>query len=165
VSSILFVITGASSWTLADGSDHPTGFWAEEVLTPYRLLAEGGHEIVFATPGGVAPVPDAASLGEWDADAIAELSGLSTPAALSDIAAASFRVTPRHQIGLGSGSTATFSITVARMSRSRRATGCHRGGQHTCRESGERPEHRLFRMASPIMPYRLGHIDAVKSAR
>lgn len=29
MSKILFVLTGADHWTLADGTPPPTGFWAE----------------------------------------------------------------------------------------------------------------------------------------
>jgi hypothetical protein len=30
MAKILFVLTGASYWTLKDGHRHPTGYWAEE---------------------------------------------------------------------------------------------------------------------------------------
>jgi hypothetical protein len=36
MSKVLFVVTGADHWTLADGTKHPTGFWAEELVAPYR---------------------------------------------------------------------------------------------------------------------------------
>ncbi|GAA4628151.1 hypothetical protein GCM10023196_043360 [Actinoallomurus vinaceus] len=62
MSKILFVVTGATHWTLNDGTRHPTGFWAEELLTPYKAFTEAGHEVVFATPGGVAPAADPGSL-------------------------------------------------------------------------------------------------------
>ncbi|MFJ9817668.1 type 1 glutamine amidotransferase domain-containing protein [Streptomyces sp. NPDC101151] len=62
MSKILFVLTGADRWTLADGTAHPTGFWAEEAVVPYRALKAAGHEIVVATPGGVVPTIDRASL-------------------------------------------------------------------------------------------------------
>lgn len=62
MAKILFVMTGADHWTLADGERHPTGFWAEEAVTPYRAVAEAGHEVVVATPGGVEPPVDRASL-------------------------------------------------------------------------------------------------------
>jgi len=62
MSKILFVMTGADHWTLADGTRHPTGFWAEEVVAPYETFAKAGHEVVVATPGGVVPVADRASL-------------------------------------------------------------------------------------------------------
>jgi putative intracellular protease/amidase len=59
---ILFVMTGVDYWTLADGSRHPTGFWAEETVTPYEVFTAAGHEIVVATPDGVVPTADPASL-------------------------------------------------------------------------------------------------------
>jgi putative intracellular protease/amidase len=59
---ILFVVTGADHWTLADGTEHPTGFWAEEAVTPAETFKEAGHTIVVATPGGVVPTVDPASL-------------------------------------------------------------------------------------------------------
>ncbi|WP_214324382.1 type 1 glutamine amidotransferase domain-containing protein [Nonomuraea sediminis] len=62
MSKILFVVTGADHWTLKDGTKHPTGFWAEEFATPYEAFTKDGHEVVVATPGGVQPVPDQASL-------------------------------------------------------------------------------------------------------
>ncbi|GAB3701286.1 type 1 glutamine amidotransferase domain-containing protein [Nocardiopsis oceani] len=62
MSKILFVMTGADSWTLADGTKHPTGFWAEEAVAPYEAFKEAGHEIVVATPGGVVPPVDQGSL-------------------------------------------------------------------------------------------------------
>ncbi|MFF9276890.1 type 1 glutamine amidotransferase domain-containing protein [Streptomyces griseosporeus] len=77
MSKILFVMTGADHWTLADGSKHPTGFWAEEAVVPYEAFKAAGHEVVVATPGGVVPVVDRASLapevngGQEGADRIA----------------------------------------------------------------------------------------------
>ncbi|MGW5316999.1 type 1 glutamine amidotransferase domain-containing protein [Nocardia thailandica] len=62
MSRILFVLTGADHWTLADGTRHPTGYWAEEFVVPFEILKSAGHEIVVATPGGVVPVVDAGSL-------------------------------------------------------------------------------------------------------
>src|SRR5690606_40461970 len=62
MSKILAVLTGADHWTLADGTRHPTGFWAEEFVVPYQAFTEAGHEIVVATPGGAAPPADRASL-------------------------------------------------------------------------------------------------------
>ncbi len=85
MSSVLFVVTGARTWTLTDGTEHPTGYWAEELLTPYRALRDAGHSVSFATPGGVAPVADAGSLTEGDAESIAAIDGLATPLVLADI--------------------------------------------------------------------------------
>ena len=62
MSKILFVVSAADHWTLADGTRHPTGFWAEELVAPFRVFTEAGHEVVVATPGGSIPVVDQASL-------------------------------------------------------------------------------------------------------
>lgn len=62
MAKILFVVTGASYWTLKDGTRHPTGYWAEEFTAPYSELTGAGHEVVVATPGGVVPHVDVMSL-------------------------------------------------------------------------------------------------------
>lgn len=94
MSKILFVVTGARHWTLKDGTQHPTGFWAEELVAPYRAFTEAGHEVVVATPGAVTPVVDEGSLaadangGQEAADAVrAELDAidLTSPLALADV--------------------------------------------------------------------------------
>ncbi|MGP3925027.1 type 1 glutamine amidotransferase domain-containing protein [Streptomyces sp. 8N616] len=77
MTTVLFVVTGADHWTLADGTLHPTGYWAEELAAPHRLFREAGFDVTIATPGGVTPTVDAASLapestgGKEQADAIA----------------------------------------------------------------------------------------------
>ncbi|MFE5213873.1 MULTISPECIES: type 1 glutamine amidotransferase domain-containing protein [unclassified Streptomyces] len=100
MSKILFVMTGADRWTLADGTLHPTGFWAEEAVVPYRALKAAGHEVVVATPGGVVPPVDRASLaaevngGQEKADelarALAEMTELATPVKLAEVDLADF---------------------------------------------------------------------------
>ncbi|MBE9375990.1 type 1 glutamine amidotransferase domain-containing protein [Saccharopolyspora sp. HNM0983] len=76
MAKILFAMTGTDQWTLADGTKHPTGFWAEEFTAPYEVFREAGHEITVATPGGVVPPVDGGSLaaeangGQDAADAI-----------------------------------------------------------------------------------------------
>lgn len=95
MSKILFVMTGADRWTLADGTPHPTGFWAEEAVVPYRALKAAGHEVVVATPGGVVPPVDRASLaaevngGQEKADEIAnaleEMTELRAPVKLAEV--------------------------------------------------------------------------------
>ncbi|MFC9931361.1 type 1 glutamine amidotransferase domain-containing protein [Streptomyces sp. NPDC127190] len=95
MSKILFVLTGADHWTLADGTLHPTGFWADEAVAPYRALKAAGHEIVVATPGGVLPPVDRASLaaeangGQERADEIArtleEMTELREPVKLAEV--------------------------------------------------------------------------------
>jgi putative intracellular protease/amidase len=62
MAKILFVMTGASYWMLADGTRHPTGYWAEEFAAPYRELTGAGHRVVVASPGGVVPHVDVMSL-------------------------------------------------------------------------------------------------------
>ncbi|HEY1974794.1 MAG TPA: type 1 glutamine amidotransferase domain-containing protein [Pseudonocardia sp.] len=62
MAKILFVMTGATHWTLNDGTKHPTGYWAEEFVAPYRAFKNAGHEIVVATPGAVVPTVDQVSL-------------------------------------------------------------------------------------------------------
>ncbi|MDX2705272.1 type 1 glutamine amidotransferase domain-containing protein [Streptomyces sp. PA03-6a] len=62
MAKLLFVLTGASYWTLKDGTRHATGYWAEEFAAPYKALSEAGHEITVATPGAVIPTVDMMSL-------------------------------------------------------------------------------------------------------
>ncbi|MFH9084972.1 type 1 glutamine amidotransferase domain-containing protein [Streptomyces sp. NPDC017673] len=100
MSKILFVMTGADHWTLADGTAHPTGFWAEEAVVPYRAVKTAGHEVVVATPGGVVPPVDRASLaaevngGQEKAEEIAraleEMTELRTPVKLAEVDLADF---------------------------------------------------------------------------
>ncbi|MFG3365728.1 type 1 glutamine amidotransferase domain-containing protein [Streptomyces sp. NPDC090032] len=95
MSKILFVVTGATHWTLADGTLHPTGFWAEEAVAPYEAFKAAGHDIVVATPGGVVPTVDKGSLapefngGQEGADqvaaALASFTELQHPVRLEDV--------------------------------------------------------------------------------
>lgn len=62
MSRILMVVTAADSVDLADGTPHPTGFWAEELVVSHRLLTEAGHRVTVATPAGKRPSVDPASL-------------------------------------------------------------------------------------------------------
>jgi putative intracellular protease/amidase len=63
MASLLVVLTGADHWTLDDGSRHPTGFWAEELVAPMSVFRDAGIDVTIATPGGVQPAVDEASLG------------------------------------------------------------------------------------------------------
>ncbi|MBT2422515.1 type 1 glutamine amidotransferase domain-containing protein [Streptomyces sp. ISL-22] len=98
MAKILMVISGADRMKLADGSTHPTGYWAEEVAASHRVLRAAGAEVDIATPGGVRPTVDAISLDgrggvpEDDArefraylDSIADQ--LSAPLSLADVRA------------------------------------------------------------------------------
>lgn len=64
MAEILMIISGADSLKLADGTAHPTGYWAEEVAASHRVLTEAGHKVQIATPGGVRPTVDPISLDE-----------------------------------------------------------------------------------------------------
>ena len=59
---ILLVLSGSDHWTLADGTRHPTGYWAEEFVVPHRTFRAQGVDVDIATPGGVHPTVDQASL-------------------------------------------------------------------------------------------------------
>ncbi|WP_328883653.1 type 1 glutamine amidotransferase domain-containing protein [Streptomyces sp. NBC_00299] len=95
MSKILFVLTGSDHWTLADGTRHPTGFWAEEAAAPYEAFTAAGHEVVVATPGGVVPPVDQGSLapefndGQENADRVAavlaSMAELRQPVRLEDV--------------------------------------------------------------------------------
>jgi putative intracellular protease/amidase len=95
MSKILFVMTGVDHWTLADGTKHPSGFWAEEAVAPYQAFKAAGYEIVVATPGGVVPTVDRGSLapevngGQEGADrvagALASITELQHPITLEDV--------------------------------------------------------------------------------
>lgn len=63
MTTVLHVLSAARVWTLRDGTEHPTGFWAEEFVVPYTLFTEAGWEVTVATPAGVPPVVDELSLG------------------------------------------------------------------------------------------------------
>ena len=120
MSSVLFVVTGARTWTLTDGTAHPTGYWAEELLVPYRALRDAGHTVSFATPGGVTPVADAGSLGDGDAAAIAAVDGLDAPLVLADVDAAAYDAVyypgghgPMQDLAVDEDSAALIAATIA----------------------------------------------------
>lgn len=91
MSTVLFVVTSARTLTLSDGTAHPTGYWAEELFVPYRVLTEAGHRVEFASPGGAAPTADEASLGADEAEreqlrtALAGIDGLSAPLQMEEV--------------------------------------------------------------------------------
>jgi putative intracellular protease/amidase len=70
---VLMVVTAADTLTLADGTSHATGFWAEEVAASHEVLRAAGVEVDIATPGGAAATVDPISLdgrgGVSEADA------------------------------------------------------------------------------------------------
>ena len=100
MTKVLMVVSAADHWTLNDGTLHPTGFWAEELVTPYSIFTDAGWGIDVATPGGVAPTVDQASLdeGAGDADTLREVKAklgklqpvLAKPLSLEDVDAADY---------------------------------------------------------------------------
>ncbi len=62
MTSVLIVLTGAKVWTMKDGTAHPTGFWAEEFISPHKIFTAAGLQVSIATPGGVRPIVDQLSL-------------------------------------------------------------------------------------------------------
>lgn len=62
MSSVLFILTGATAWTQLDGSQRPSGFWGEEFTVPHQIFSAAGLHITIATPEGTPAVVDALSL-------------------------------------------------------------------------------------------------------
>lgn len=62
MAKVLFIVSGATYWTLKDGTRHATGYWAEEFARPYEKVTQADHEVVVATPEGVTPNVDMMSL-------------------------------------------------------------------------------------------------------
>lgn len=60
--TVLMILSAADSVQLADGSRHSTGYWAEEVVTPWQVMTAAGVRVRIATPGGRRPVADPLSL-------------------------------------------------------------------------------------------------------
>jgi putative intracellular protease/amidase len=58
MAKLLMIVSSARMIRLADGSDHPTGYRAEEVREPYETLVAAGADVVIATPDGKVPQPD-----------------------------------------------------------------------------------------------------------
>ena len=42
---VLFIVSAADGWTLKDGTVHPTGFWAEELVVPHQTFVEAGWDV------------------------------------------------------------------------------------------------------------------------
>ncbi|MEU9399673.1 type 1 glutamine amidotransferase domain-containing protein [Streptomyces sp. NPDC048242] len=59
---VLFVVSAADRWTLNDGTEHPSGYWGEELAMPHKIFSEAGWEITLATPGGKPPTLDRLSM-------------------------------------------------------------------------------------------------------
>jgi putative intracellular protease/amidase len=55
---IAYLITSAREMTLADGSPHPTGYFAEEAIKPYERFVAAGFDVTVLTPDGQPPYAD-----------------------------------------------------------------------------------------------------------
>ncbi|MBX7446066.1 MULTISPECIES: type 1 glutamine amidotransferase domain-containing protein [unclassified Arthrobacter] len=62
MANILMVVSAADSLTMKDGSEHPTGYWAEELVVAHQTLTRAGNTVHIATPGGRKPTVDQVSL-------------------------------------------------------------------------------------------------------
>jgi putative intracellular protease/amidase len=60
--TILTVVTNAAQLHLTDGTEYPSGYWAEELAVPVARLRKAGFEVEIATIDGVVPTVDASSL-------------------------------------------------------------------------------------------------------
>src|SRR5437588_10259264 len=101
MSKVLMVISAADTLRLADGTAHPTGYWAEEVAVSHRLLREAGVQVDIATPGGKPPTVDpisldarggvaAADAGEFRRYLDSIAADLARPLALTDVKAGNY---------------------------------------------------------------------------
>ena len=55
---IAYLVSSATEIELADGSRHPTGYFAEEAIKPYQRFVAAGAEVVVITPDGRPPTAD-----------------------------------------------------------------------------------------------------------
>ena len=55
---LLFLVSSARVFPLADGTLYPTGYFAEEALKPYDRFVAAGVDLTVATPDGQPPEPD-----------------------------------------------------------------------------------------------------------
>jgi len=58
MTSIAYLVTSAREMTLADGTTHPTGYFAEEALKPYERFTAAGFDVTVITPDGQPPHAD-----------------------------------------------------------------------------------------------------------
>jgi putative intracellular protease/amidase len=106
MTKVLIALTGATEWSLKDGSTHAGGFWSPEFVYPHDRFTRAGYDITIATPGGVPAPVDPASLGltiqendqssvDFQRDYLARpevAAALANPAALEDLDADDFDV-------------------------------------------------------------------------
>ncbi|MBB5916624.1 putative intracellular protease/amidase [Nocardia transvalensis] len=64
MTTIAYLVSSAGTITMADGSTHPTGYFAEEALKPYKAFRAAGFDVTVVTPDGNAPTADPYGL-QW----------------------------------------------------------------------------------------------------
>lgn len=62
MTNILIVLSAATHWTRADGSQYDSGVWAEEFVVMDEKFVAAGCTVDIATPGGVVPRIDPHSM-------------------------------------------------------------------------------------------------------
>jgi hypothetical protein len=62
MTKVLIALTGATEWSLKDGSKHFGGVWSPEFVFPHDSFTKAGYEVVVATLGGVPAIVDPTSL-------------------------------------------------------------------------------------------------------
>jgi len=82
---VLFIVSAAHQLTMKDATLHTTGYWAEELLVPYKAFTEAGFDVKFTTPAGLVPQPDPRSLNAQDGAELDHLPDLRTPLVLDDV--------------------------------------------------------------------------------
>jgi putative intracellular protease/amidase len=55
---LAYLVTSAREMTLADGTPHPTGYFAEEAIKPYERFTLAGFDVTVITPDGQPPHAD-----------------------------------------------------------------------------------------------------------
>ncbi|WP_255768734.1 type 1 glutamine amidotransferase domain-containing protein [Pseudarthrobacter sulfonivorans] len=101
MANILMVVSAADSLTMKDGSEHPTGYWAEELVVSHQILTGAGNTVHIATPAGRKPTVDQVSLAAESAggedraqgfkDYLARIDGeLAHPLVLADVDIAAY---------------------------------------------------------------------------
>ena len=101
MANILMVVSAADSLTMKDGSEHPTGYWAEELVVSHQTLTDAGNTVHIATPGGRKPTVDQVSLAAESAggedraqgfrDYLTKIDGeLAHPLVLADVDVAAY---------------------------------------------------------------------------
>ncbi len=55
---LLIIVSSAHSIDLVSDKEHPTGYFADEVLKPYDKFMAAGVDVAFATVNGASPQPD-----------------------------------------------------------------------------------------------------------